>query len=107
MDSSGITLIKVSKKADSLHVDIIYSSSNRYNLSRDEGIRYRLNKYKETFPDQYLAYVPIYFDFYLEGEHKIPIDNNYKVELEQQIKLLGDKSHVLKPVKINGYQTVH
>jgi len=106
-DSSGATLIKVLKNGDSLYIDLLYTSSNQFDLNSDKGIRYRLNKYKENFPNGYLVYVPIYFDFYLEGEHKIPLDNNLKVELKRHIKMLGDKAHILTPVTIEGYQTVH
>jgi hypothetical protein len=106
IDSSGATLIKVSKSGDSLYIDILFTSSNQYSLENDMGIRHRLNKYKEKFPDQYLVYVPIYFDFYLEGNHKIPLNNIFEAQLEGCIKMLGNNVDILKPVMIEGYQTV-
>jgi hypothetical protein len=74
---------------------------------RREWLRLRLNKYKDQFPNGYIAFVPLYFDYYKEGEEIVPLNINYTEILEQKVRNIGKKSHILRTIHISGYQAVH
>ncbi|MFT3934087.1 MAG: hypothetical protein QM726_10765 [Chitinophagaceae bacterium] len=105
--TAGITLVKVSKQADSLYIDVIYASGNQFKLDHDKYFRYRMNKYKARFPEGYAVYVPIYFQFHLDGERIVIPDNATEERLAQTIKSLDDNTHLLSPIIVEGYPVVH
>lgn len=105
-DSSGVTLIKIYKQQDSLKMDIVYASAARFALANDGGLKKRINKYKERFPDGYKTYIPIYF-VYDNGNSIVPTAATATKTLSQKIKRLGKKVHVLDPISIPGYAPVH
>lgn len=104
-DSSGVALIRFFKNNDSLFIRSLYSSDNRFILENDKALIQRLNfKYKATFPNGYNVIIPLYFDYYKQGEsdHYTGYDNY----LKREIKKLGNKIHVLMPVTIAGNEPV-
>lgn len=105
-DSSGVTLIKIYKQQDSLKMVIVYASAARFALAQDGGLKKRINKYKEKFPDGYKTYIPVYF-VYDSGNGIVPADPNAAKILSQKIKSLGKRVHVLDPINIPGYAPVH
>jgi hypothetical protein len=105
--STGVTIIRVYKNNDSLHLDVLYASGTEFNLTDDKELRRRFNMHKDRFPNGYSAVVPLYFDMYKEGDEMIPLNIDSSKALEQEIKTIEKKYRVIRPIHISGYPTVH
>jgi len=104
-DSSGVALIKIFKNKDSLTLTVLYASGIQFDIEEDENIILRINKSKDWFPNGYSALIPVYFYYHKEG-YDIPVSNIAEAALQNHVKKLGKKVHLLSPIPIDGFETV-